>query len=135
MSAFPMQKKAMTKHLELGWHKASTSVEKTQQTSIFEKQTVQVKQAIQLTVVKCIHSIYLMAKNEITNHKFHLLQNLIDRVGHNENLKNFGHGSSSSMYEFFVYIGDYLLQRHIEKAKVAGCWALLVDETIDITTL
>ena len=72
------------------------------------------------------------------NHKFRLLQHLIDRVGHNENLKNFGHDSSSSVYEFLVYIGDYLLKdmRRRPRSQAAGhCSALLVDETTDITTL
>ena len=101
-SAFPTQKKAMTKHLESGRHKASVSIEKVQQTSIFEKQAVQVKQAIQQTVVKRIHSIYFIAKNEMANHKFRSLQHLIEKVGHNEDLKNFGYYSSCRVYEFLV---------------------------------
>ena len=68
-------------------------------------------------------------------HFFHIQRNAAHRrVGHNENLKNFGHDNSRSVYEL-VYIDDYLMQGHVEKAKVAGCWALLVDETTDITTL
>ena len=51
MSVFSTQKKAMTKHLDLGRHKASFSMEKTRRTSILEKQAVQVKQAMQQAVV------------------------------------------------------------------------------------
>ena len=118
MSAFPIQKQAKTKCLESGQHKASVSVEKTRQISIFEKQAEQVKQAIQQTVIECIHSIYFIAKNEITNHKFHLLQHLIDRVGHNRNHKNFDHDSSSSMHEFLIYIGDYLCKKTLRRPRL-----------------
>ena len=97
MSAFSLQKKARTKHFESGLHKASVSIEKTWRTSSFEKQAVQVKQAIQQMVVEHIHSNYLIAKNEIANHKFRLLPHLVDRVRHNENLKNFCHDGSSPL--------------------------------------
>ena len=63
------------------------------------------------------------------------LQHLIDGVGHNENLKNCSHDSSSNVYEFLVYIGDCLQLEHVEKAKIEGCWASLVGDTTDMTTL
>ena len=135
LSAFPTQKKAMAKHLESGRHKASVVTEKTRRTSILEKQAVQVKEVTQQTVADRINSIYFIAKNEVANRKFRSLQDLIDRIGRNENLKNFGHDSSKSVYEFLVYIADYLLQGHVANAKASGYWASLVDETTDVTTL
>ena len=45
-------------------------------------------------------------KNEVVNCKFQSLQDLI---GCNEDLKKFGHDSSKSMYEFLMYIAEYLL--------------------------
>ena len=117
-----MQKKAMAKQLQSRQHKVSVLTDKTLQTSILVKLAVGLKQVTQEMVVDHIHSIYFITKNEVVNHKFQSLQDLIDHVGHNKDMKKFGHDSLKSMYEFLVYIAKYLLHGYVKDTKAAGYW-------------
>ena len=71
-------------------------------------------------------------KEEIANRKVHSLQNLINRIGENDQLSDFRHTSSTSVSEFIVFISDYITNKIVSDVRESVCWSSLVDESTDI---
>ena len=53
------------------------------------------------TVAERVHLIYWVMKEEIANQKIASLQTLVDRIGHNDRLRDLCHISSTAVTEFF----------------------------------
>ena len=82
-----------------------------------------------------VHLIHWVQKEEIANRKVASLQTLVDRIGHNERLRDLRHTSSTATTEFILLISDYLSDRIVSNIKKSVCWASIIDETTDIATL
>ena len=59
----------------------------------------------------------------------------MNRIGHNDRLRDLCHTSSTAVTEFILLISDHLCDRIVSEVKQSPCWATMVDDTTDITTL
>ena len=60
-------------------------------------------------------------KEEIANRKIAPLQTLVDRIGHNDRLRDLSHISSTAVTEFTLLISEHL-SNHIDSAvKKSPC--------------
>ena len=67
------------------------------------------------TVAERAHLIYWVMKEEIANRKIASLQTLVDRIGHNDRLRDLRHISSTAVTEFILLISEHL-SNHIVSA-------------------
>ena len=87
------------------------------------------------TVAERVHLIYWVFKEEIANRKVASLQTLVNRIGNNDRLRDLRHTSSTSVSKFILLISKHISDRIVSAVKQSPCWATMVDETTDITTL
>ena len=86
------------------------------------------------TVAERVHLIYWVMKEEIANRKIVSLQTLVDRIGHNDRLRDLRHISSTAVTEFILLISEHLSNHIVSAVKESPCLATMVDETTDIAT-
>ena len=76
-------------------------------------------------------------KEEIANRKIASLQTLVDRIGHNDRLRDLRHISSTAVTEFILLISKHLSNHIVSAVKKSTCWATIctmVDEITGIAT-
>jgi hypothetical protein len=78
-------------------------------------------------IKKKFHIVYWMIKNNIAIKNYSSLQNLINEVGENEQLKLFKHNSKSSFLDFMSIINDYCKETLIKSIKKFKLYSILVD--------
>ena len=59
----------------------------------------------------------------------------MNRIGHNDRLRDLRHTSSIAVIEFILLISDYLSNRIVSEVKQTPWLATMVDDTTDIITL
>ena len=133
--ARPQRPSRLDKHLNSDQHLQAVRLEKNQRSSTFHA-TYQDRIANKLnTVAERVHLIYWVSKEEVANRKVASLQTLVNRIGNNDRLRDLRHTSSTAVSEFILLISDHLSDRIVSAVKQSPCWATLVDDTTDITTL
>jgi len=85
------------------------------------------------TVAERILLVFCVLKQEITNQKIISLQTLVDRIGHNDRLRDFHHTSSVAVTEFILLISEH--NRIVSDIKQSPCWASMIEETTNIVAL
>jgi len=75
------------------------------------------------TVAEHVHLIYWVLKEDIANRKLASLQTLMDRVGHNDRLRDLHHNSFVAVTEFILLILEHLSNRIVSDVKQSPCWA------------
>ena len=63
------------------------------------------------------------------------MQTLVNRIGHNNRLRDLRHTSSTAVTEFILLISDHLSNCIVSEVKQSPCLATMVDDTTDVTTL
>jgi len=58
----------------------------------------------------------------------------MDRVGHNDRLRDLRHNSSVAVTEF-ILISEHLSNRSVSDVKQSPCWISVVDETTHIAAI
>ena len=87
------------------------------------------------TVAERVNLIYWVLKEEFANRKVASLQTPVNRIGNNDRLRDLRHTSSTSVSGFILFISEHISDRIVSAVKQSPCWATMVDETTDITTL
>ena len=132
--ARPQRPSKLDNHISSDQHQNAISMEKNQRASLFhcmhqDRITNKVS-----TVAERVHLIYWVMKEEIANRKIASLQTLVDRIGHNDRLRDLRHISSTAVTEFILLISEHLSNHIVSAVKESSCWATMVDETTDIAT-
>ena len=82
-----------------------------------------------------VHLIYWVLKEEIANRKVASLQTLVNRIGNSDRLRDLRHINSTAVSEFILLISDHLSDRIVSAVKQSPCWATMVQDATNITTL
>ena len=69
--------------------------------------------------------IYWMSKEELTNRKLPSLQVLIDKVGNNERLCDFGYCSSTAVSDIILLIAEHLTDKTLNTIQTSPFWLTL----------
>ena len=125
---------AINEHAQSQKHSAAITCEMMNRVSVFQKE-LDMRQKVNDTVLyKVFYSIYWLAKEGIANKKSAGLFTLLEKLGVND-LKYFGHRSPASVQEMFSTLGCAVRENVVKKAKMAGCFGLLVDHMSHISVM
>ena len=135
LPARPQRPSRLDMHLSSEQHQQAVKLEQNQRASLFHAKYQDRVLNKTTTVAERVHLIYWVLKEEVANRKVASLQTLVDRIGHNDRLRDLRHTSSTAVTEFILLISNHLTDRIIADVKQSLCWANMVDETTDIATL
>jgi len=77
--------------------------------------------------------IVWLIKEELANRNLSSLQALVDKVGANERLNDFGHCSSTAVSEMILLISEVVTEKIQGEITKYHLWSTMVDETSDIS--
>lgn len=128
------KKSAVQEHLATQQHKDAVGAEMLGRVSVFHKEMQERKIVKDDVMFKAFYAAYWLVKEEISNHKFSSLLDLLKLLGLDQ-MKHFQYSSQGSVREIFLALGSALLENLLEKVKKAGCYGLLTDEVTDVTVM
>lgn len=127
------KKSAMKDHSASQQHKDAIEAEMLSRVSLFHEEITEKEKVKEMVLMNAFVAAYWIAKEEIANRKFSLV-NLLKIVSP-ENMKFFNYSGEETIQSIFLAIGSTLMERILNNAKKAGCYGLLCDEVTDISVM
>ena len=102
--------------------------------SVFQKKLDERQKVNNSVLFEIFYSMYWLAKEGIANKKAAGLLTLQEKLGVND-MKYFDHRSLASVQEMFSTLGCAVKENVVTRAKMAGCFGLLVDDVSDVSIM
>ena len=131
--AYPSRRYKLNEHINSDRHQEALKREVLKESSTIHKSFEESQSKKVDTVAQRFIIVYWAMKEEVANRKIPSLQLLINRVGCNTLLEQFGHCSSTSISEMIQVIGGFIRESIVRDIKNSPSFATLVDETTDIS--
>ena len=115
-----LKKSAIKDHSASQQHKDAIEAEMLSRVSLFHKEITEKEKVKDMVLMNAFLVAYWIAKEEIANHKFSSLVNLLKIVSP-ENMKFFNYSGEETIQSIFLAIGSTLMERILNNVKKAGC--------------